>query len=167
MIRFVVLASGVIGAGTAGAEPRAALAVQHTFLGIDIVESRNHVIYAHGGPPAKLDHADLVVEVRDARAHTISVRSIGIAATCDPKPGEIRALKLKGHELWTWDTNKPVAKGPARIATPAGKADRHRVRIRFKEISTTIGCAFAVDLVVDRVRKKIALPLTLEREFDE
>jgi hypothetical protein len=166
MMRAVLLAGGAIAGSVAHAEPRTELAVLHAFPGIDIVESRNHVIYSHGGPAPKLDHVDLVVEVRDARAHTLSVRSIGIVSTCDPKPGEIRALKLKGHELRTWDTDKVVAKGTASIATPAGKPDRHRARIRFKDITTTVGCAFALDVVVDRIRKKIELPLTLEREFD-
>jgi hypothetical protein len=164
-MREVLLAGGVIG-GPAHAEPRTELPVLHAFPGIDIVETRNHVIYSHGGPGPKLDHADIVVEVRDARAHTISVRRIGLVSTCDPKPGEIRALKLTGHELRTWDASKVVAKGTASIATPRGKPDRLRVRIQFKELSTTSACAFALDVVVDRIRKKIELPLTLERESD-
>jgi hypothetical protein len=163
MMRFALLA---VITSSAHAEARRDLPVLHAFPGIDIVESSNHVTYSHGGPPPKLDHAELVVEVRDARAHTISVRSIGIVSTCEPKSGDVRGLKLKGHELRVWGTAKLVAKGTASIATPAGKPDRHRIRIVFKELSTTVGCAFALDVVVDRVRKKIELPLTLEREFD-
>lgn len=166
MRRLLVIAAA-IGGGTASAGPRPELAVRYAFPGIDIVESSNHFIYSHGGPPAKVDHASLVVEVRDARAHTIAVRSVAIASTCKPDIADLRTLKRRGHELFTWDTNQSIAKGAARVRTPAGKPDRHRIVVHVKELSTTAGCAFVLDVVVDRVRRKIVLPLTLEREADD
>jgi hypothetical protein len=150
-----------------GEEPMVELAVLHTFLGIDLVETVNDVRHEHGGPPAALDHASINFEVRDARAHSVSVRKLEIVyANCDkPKrdPTDIKALKILDHELYAWDNVDPIAKGKASVMTPAGKARRFGVHVTFEAITAYTGCAFAIDIVVDRIRKKIELPLQIKR----
>lgn len=159
-IAIVVLASA------AHAEPRVELPVLHSFPGIDIVQSSNEGIHSHGGPGAKLDHANVIFEVRDARAHTIAVRKIAILWTdCDAKP-DSKSLALQGHALHSWDENKRIAKGRASVSTPAGGPQRYRLAIEYKQIETFRGCGYAIDIVVDRVRKQIQLPLRITRESD-
>lgn len=142
-------------------------AVLRAFPGIDIVEVSNHHIYSHGGPPAKIAAASFGLDVHDARAHTISVRKIAILWSCaaKPDPRTVRTLKRTGHELRGGD-DAVIAFGPARVVTPGGKPARYVVKVNFKEITATEACAFAIDLVVDRVREEIRLPLTIEREAD-
>lgn len=139
--------------------------VLHAFPGLDIVESRNQEIYSHGGPPAQFDSMRIEVAVRDARVHTLSVRKLAIASVCEPKL-ETTPLKLRFHELHDWHRNAVVAKGMARVRTPAGADKRYSLRVRFKEITRTEGCAYVVDLVVDRVAKQVRIPLTIIREAD-
>jgi hypothetical protein len=148
-------------------EPPVELEILHAFPGIDIVKSINDARHEHGGSPAPLDHVVINFEVRDTRAHTISVRKVEIVyANCDKKkraPQDVQALKLLGHALYTWDDVDPIVKGKASVSTPAGKAQRLGVNVNFEGITTYSGCAFAVDIVVDRIRKKIELPLQIKR----
>jgi hypothetical protein len=165
-VRIAILFAVI--ANAAHAEP-VELAVLHTFPGIDLVETINEGIYDHGGPPAKLDHATINFDVGDARAHTITIRKLDmVTASCGKadkrSKTDTKPLVIKGHELRTWDDAKPIAKRAASISTPAGGPRRYSVNVRFAEITTTSGCAFTIDLVVDRVRKKIELPLRIIRE---
>ena len=144
------------------------LAVLHAFPGIDVVESINQARHEHGGPPAPLSEVTINFEVRDARAHSISVKKLEIVfSNCGPKQKrektDVKPLKITGHELYTWDDVDPIAKGAASVSTPSGGPKRYSVQATFDGITTYSACAFAIDLVVDRVRKKIELPLTIKR----
>ena len=142
------------------------LAVKHAFPGIDIVSSINDARHEHGGPPAKLDHVVINFEVRDTRAHTLSVRKVEIVQLeCGKKrdPKLIDTLKIVDHELYTWEDLDPIAKDKASVKTPAGMAQRLGLHVNFEGITSYTGCAFLVDIVVDRVRKKIELPLQIKR----
>jgi hypothetical protein len=152
-------------ASTAFAEDRVELEVLHEFPGIDVVFSVNERIMQHGGPPVTLDYMSINFEVRDTRAHTISVRGLAMTSDCKRKKRTFDKLKIKGHELYAWDSDKPV-KGTASVSTPSGKAARYQVRVLFDEVKSAEGCAFAVDVVVDRVRKKIELPLHIKKLID-
>jgi len=152
-------------ASTAFADDKVELEVLHEFPGIDIVFSVNDRIMQHGGRPASIDNMSINFEVRDTRAHTIAVRDLAMTSDCKSKKRKFDKLKIKGLELSPWDSNKPD-KGTASVSTPSGKAARYQLRVRFDEVKSSEGCAFAVDLVIDRVRKKIELPLRITKLID-
>lgn len=143
------------------------LAVLHSFPGIDLVETINDVQHGHGGPPAKVNHAFINFEVRDVRAHKIEVRSISIVFDhcrgAKKRKTDVQRRALQGLELSTWHGVDPIAKGKASVSTPAGKPAGYGVKVLFDGVATYSGCGFAIDLVVDRVRKQIELPLTITR----
>jgi hypothetical protein len=159
---------GVLLATSAFADDkRVELATLHAFPGVDLVESVNDVTHDHYGPPAKVHQAFLNFEVLDTRAHQIEVRSIAVVVdNCGKKKakGDVKPRKLAGHELYAWDSSDPIAKGKAGVRTPPGKPDRFTVEVEFASFDTTRACGFAIDIVVDRVRKQIELPLRIIRE---
>jgi hypothetical protein len=156
----------LLATSAAADDDRIELKTLHSFPGIDLVESINSARHEHGGPPAKVYRATMNFEVRDMRAHRIEVRSIAVVFDhCGKKKakGDVKPRKLLGHELYTWDSADPIATGKAGVVTPAGKPERYSVTVAFDGLETYTGCGFAIDLVVDRVRKQIELPLNIIR----
>lgn len=147
-------------------DERIELKTLHSFPGIDLVESLNSARHEHGGPPARVYRASMNFDVRDTRAHRIEVRSIAVVFDhCGKKKvkGDLEPRKLAGYALYTWDSADPIAKGTAALVTPPGKPDRYSVGVTFDSLETYTACGFAIDLVVDRVRKQIELPLHIIR----
>ena len=154
----------VLLATSAFADDRVELKTLHKFPGVDLVESVNDAVYGHGGPPAKISYAFITFDVRDQRAHRIEVRSIAVVVSnCGKKNAKVKPRKLLGHTLHAWDDIDPIAKGKTSVATPVGKPDRYGVKLDFEGLETYDACGLAIDLVVDRVRKKIELPFTITR----
>ena len=149
-------------AARAGADDE--LPVVQAFRGIDAIESANVVRYGRKGPQPYLDHASINFAVRDGKPHTVGVKKLEIISNNCHKPAksDIKAYPVKMHELFTWDGDKPLARGRPSVKIPKRKAQRYSVKASFAVLTTTTACAFAIDLVVDGARKRIQLPLSFK-----
>lgn len=142
----------------------AEIPVVQAFRGIDAIESANVVRYGRKGPQPYLDHASINFAVRDGKPHTIAVKKLVIISNNCHKPakGDTKAYPVKHHELFTWEGDKPIARGRPSVKIPKRKAQRYGVKASFAGLNTTTACAFAIDLVVDGAKKRIQLPLSFK-----
>jgi hypothetical protein len=149
-------------AGTARADDAP---VVQSFLGLDIIESANRVSFPFHGPAPTIDHLRIDFVVRDNRLHELEAKTLVMVSECGKRrPPKPKRLRITGYDLSRWGGEPPV-QGTASIRTPVGDARSYVLQINFDGVTTTTGCAYVIDLIVDRVRMQVKLPLTIAKEF--
>ena len=144
--------------------------VLRALRGIDVVESVNTIRYAAKGPHPWLDHASINVAVRDGRAHAVEVKKLTLVSAsngvCAKKPAkaDTKTYAVTKHELFNWTDEDPIARGST-LRIPAASKQRYNVKASFAGLLTTTACRLEVELVVDRVRARVELPISI-RSYD-
>ena len=139
----------------------------HALPGLDIVESRNHAIHTHGGPPANIDHMTIRVRLHHG-THVVKVTKLELlSGHCNSSTWSDRdPLQPTHYALHDWDHNKPVATGTTDL-TLAVRPDLYAIHVHFATQQAYNACdrfGYAVTLLVDRTPVQLELPLTVERE---
>lgn len=162
MRRYAAAAYLVATCAVAAAEDTPVVA---SFLGLDVVASPNRIFVAVRTPP-KLDHVNVALAVRDNRVHEIEIKTLALAGACrHPRARASQRLRVTGYELRRAG-DAPVT-GTASVRTRTGDARDYMLRVNIDSVSTSATspvCDLALDMIVDRVRTQLTLPLAVVEE---
>jgi hypothetical protein len=132
--------------------------------GIDLVESDNHAIHTHGGPPATLAAVTVRLAVRDRRPHKVALAKLQLLeGHCNDTAWTQRTtLGIGTHEIYGVGT-------PSRgSVTLPGDPDTYTVKVAIDNPPDVYNAcdrfAFAITVEVDGVPADVVIPLHVERE---
>lgn len=138
--------------------------VVESFPGLDIVESSNRVVVPSDGRAPTIAQLRIDFVVRDNRMHELEVKTLALESACGKRRAPTpKRLRVTSYELSRWGGGFPVV-GTASVRTPVGDARSYVLQVNFDGVTTLTGCRYAIDLIVDRVRMTVKLPLLIVEE---